>query len=325
MSDGRRDPWFIAAALVVHGGFLLAAHFAPPPTYRFEIEKPMDVVEINVDDLPTEKETPRVDQPENDQASVDRRREEHPENTDSPRPVHGEMRPNESGPTEPETAGPSEINPPPTDEYDPAPSQRTWEIPGSGKSRAWQLSDVMPKDGPPAPAPTEAPREKKVDRNKANEVLSQDLRDKDKKMGLNPPGAGTVASAAKSAVWSADIPDEATGTLTVVIGPGGKVKSVKANSNSGGTGAAWDAVAANVKASLAGQTLKFSSDYDKGAVVVLRVQSKRQMPSGGTPGNPVNFGVQKGGGVGGSFDLGDIGAKPIRQVLSSIVSVTPVK
>ena len=327
MGTLSRDALFVIGALAAHGLFIGVSSLMPEPSYTFAIEKPMDLVELDVESLPTQKEEPTketVDEP----GSLDRRREERPDTPDSPRIARGErpLDPANPNPVEP-PSGPTSDGPPP-DDYDAPPNaQKSWGmIPGApGGKRVWQVGGLVPDVGPAAPASTEAPAQQKVSRDKVNEVLGADLREKDKKLGLIPPGAGLVASTAKGAVRAGDLPDESRATLIVVIGPGGKIKSVKANSISGGTGGAWDAVAANVKASLAGQSLKFASDYDKGAIVVISVQSKRQMPSGGTPGSPVTLGQQKGGGLGGGFDLGDIGAKPVRVVYSSVVSVTPVK
>jgi len=167
------------------------------------------------------------------------------------------------------------------------------------------------------PAPTETPKTKKVSRDKANEVIGAALHAKDKDLGLQLAAAGTVASTVKDAVWSA-LPDDSRGAFVVVIGADGKVQSVKVASQAGGSAADWEAVAANVKASLSGRMMNLTDEYKKGAIVTVMVSSKRQLPSGSDPSSPISLGTTS------TFDISDIGAKSIRQVRTQ-TSIAAIK
>lgn len=323
--SGAFETKFFLGALAVHGVFLFIAWRTPEPKYDFEVDKPLDVVEIELpkqiekEDVPSE--VARIAVPG---AVAERPSDLRPDTRDA-RPSTGRA-PVETGAVDPGTTPPTETGPtPPANEYEDAPpGANTWTMPGApGGLKAYALPGVLADTGPAPAAPTAAPAAKKVDRDKANEILSADIREKDKKLGLNLPAAGTVASFVRSAVWGSDVPTEARAAIQVSVGANGKIQSVRVLSQSGGSSAAWEAVAASVKAGLAAQPLKMGGDYAKGAIITINVQSKMQMPSGNKSGDPVSLGITKSG-PGGSFDLADIGAKPIRQILVPF-SVVPVK
>lgn len=175
----------------------------------------------------------------------------------------------------------------------------------------------------PEAAPTEAPRRARPTREGVNELVASVRREEDAKKGMTLPGASNVASTVKSAVWGSDLPNETKGTLVVKVDASGKVTEVNVV---GGTGsaAAWQAVAAAVKASLASRSITLNTDYKKGAIITINVQSKMQLPSGAGPDGAFDIDVGKGSPLGGTFDLSDIGSKPKRQVYTPF-SVTPIK
>jgi hypothetical protein len=326
-STGALESKFLLAALAAHGVFLFVAWLTPAPKYDVDEDKPLDVVEIELPKDP-EKEDVReenVDRVVEPGAVAERPRDPSRPDTPDARPSRGSTAaPDATGDPAaepPVAAGPA----PPANEYEDAPpGANTWSMPGApGGMKVYALRGGMPDVAAAPAAPTEAPRAQKVDRNKANEILSADIRDKDKKLGLNLPAAGTVASFVKNAVWGSDVPTESRATIQIALDANGKVTSVRVTGQSAGAAGTWDAVAASVKASLSGQTLKMSGDFSKGAIITVNVQSKMQMPSGNKQGDPVSLNLGKSG-PGGSFDLADIGAKPIRQVLTPF-SVQPIK
>lgn len=172
--------------------------------------------------------------------------------------------------------------------------------------------------GPGKKADTTTRPPEKIAVGKANDVLQDALHEKDAKLGMILPAAGTVASTVKAAVSGSSVPDEAQGTVVVTLGADGSVTGVKVTSMAGGTAGDWEGIAANVKAALSAKTLVLTDEYKKGAVVTIVVKSKRQNPSGTDPDSPVKIGPES------TFDLSDIGAKPIRQVTTH-TAVTPIK
>ncbi len=319
----KTEAGFLAGGLLVHGLFLLVAWRTPAPTYSYTVDPTMEV------DLDLSKEVVKEDVHENEDrrpvepGSVARTSDVRPDGR--PNPVSGAIDPKS---TEPAT-GPAAETPPtgpaPSEYEDAPPGANTWQMPAGslGGPPVYTLRNAIPDQGPAPAAPTTAPAAKKVDRDKANEILTADVLERNKKLGLNLPAAGTVASILKSVVWASDAPQESKASFQIVLGPDGKVQSVRVGSANGGSAAIWEAVAANLKASLASQSLKLNGDYAKGAIITINVQSKMQMPSGNKSGDPLSLNVGKGG-PGGTFDLADIGARPIRQVLANF-NVVPIK
>jgi hypothetical protein len=174
----------------------------------------------------------------------------------------------------------------------------------------------MPQTGPKAP--TKAPKGKKADRGIANKVINDAVLAEDKKLGLDFPAGGTIASLFRAAVQGSDTPSEATASFAVALGPGGKVRSVTFVSASAGSESQWKAVAATVKAALATRKLTLSGHYAKGANVSVRVLSKMQMPSGNKVGAGLDLSLTQ------KFDVADIGARPVR-VVSASHNATPVQ
>lgn len=189
-------------------------------------------------------------------------------------------------------------------------------LPGLNGKEVWTYNGALPALPAPVPAPT-AVAAKPVERDIANKVLGDVLKDRDKKMGIDLPAAGSVASAVQAATYSHGTINEGRATFVITLGPGGKVNGVRVSSMSAGSEADWSAVANAVKASLASKTLALTGQYEKGAVVTVTITSKMQLPSGGKDFASLN-------GAGGTFDVTNIGTKQ-KRVVSQTFSVTPVK
>jgi hypothetical protein len=317
----RTELVFLGIGIVGHAAFIAGASRVKAPAYRYQ-----DVSVAYVDiEIPKTPEEHRVDDPEHPEdrevatndhiAGHDGRRGSDPRSL----PRIGSGNPDQTGaPNSDSTDSPSLTAEPRPDEYD-DPESQSFTMPGAiGGPKVWELAHEGEIGGNGPPAPTEAPKQKKVSREAANDVLGAAIKEKDKKLGLQLPAAGTVSSAARDIVWSSDLPETTAGTIVVQLGPDGSVISVTVASAGPGSSAQWQAVAANLKASLAGRGLKLTDEYKKGAIITVSVLSKMQNPSGTDPDNPVKLGTTT------TFDISDLGAKPIRQVRVSS-NVTPVK
>jgi hypothetical protein len=188
--------------------------------------------------------------------------------------------------------------------------------PGPGDS-AWMGAYVASLGDRGAPAETQTPKARTADAKSVNKALKDEIRKNDKKLGLGLPAAGTVASIFKATVQGSDAPNTANASFSVVLGPGGKVQSVKFLSASAGTNATWEGVARSVKAALASQKLTLTGDYVRGANIAINVVSKMQMPSGAKVGAGLELSLTQ------SFDVADIGSSPVR-VVSASASATPI-
>jgi hypothetical protein len=318
----KTEAIFLGIGVITHAAFIAAARHAHAPVYHYD-DVAVAYVEV---EIPTPPEDPHTDDPESPQnrevaandRGASRSSERHRGMTAKGAQRNAASNGGDQSTGTPETTTPSLTQEPQPDEYD-DPENPGFTMPGLNGSKVWQLPDVggeLGKNGPPAP--TDTPRTKKVSRDKANDVLASAIKDKDKKLGLQLPAAGTVGSAARDIVWSSDLPETTQGTIVVQLGPDGNVVSVTIASQGPGTAAQWQAVAANLKASLSGRGLKLTDEYKKGAIITVSILSKMQNPSATDPGSPVHFGTTT------TFDVSDIGAKPIRQVIPS-VNVMPVK
>jgi len=186
--------------------------------------------------------------------------------------------------------------------------------PGMGGKRLWQRYPGALPDDPlqMLPAPTQAPK-RKVDHQKATKLLRDGMRHKDRKLGLDFPGASAIASVIRGAVRASDAPFDCSGSFSVAVGPSGRVTRVVLNGYQGGTSSTWQAVQKSVKAQLAGRTFALKTAYAKGALVGVTVRSQMKMPGGGTGRSGATL----------SFDVTDVKARPTR-VVSVGVSARPV-
>jgi hypothetical protein len=320
----------VGFAVMLHAGALVVARAFPPPTYPASGDlRPLELVEVELPESPPEQPSelrsgaalaPSLDR------ALDRALDRDPSAAPRELAPGRVVDPGAAGPVAPSTErGPGEIvtAPEPGSSGDPndwsAPSTNDWAPPGIGpQGPLWaQPGMLAPSALAAAPAATAAPRAPRADRDVANKLLASDLRERDKKLGLQLPAAGSVASVVKGAVYAADVPSDARAAIQVTLGPGGRVTGVRVLSQSGGDAATWNAVAQSVKASLGGAKLALSGDWEKGATIVVNVQSKMQLPSGSAGGGGLDLSTTQ------SFDVGDIGAKA-RRVVYTTFSATPL-
>jgi len=326
----RAELYCAAVGLAAHIGLLAYARKAPSPVYTFVREDATDVViDTETPETPkdqiVEKDEPKDETPSNDSS------EEAGSNTAARHSAshvqiganHGDgaVIASENGDANSAGSAPDSTHRhhegPINDDYD-TDDVQTDEFDPLAQNGSHRRLGVEPDVGENGrPAPTTTQKTARIDRNKANDVLNKDLHEKDAKLGMILPAAGTVGSTVKAAAYEL-LPDKAQGTIVVTLGADGKVTSVKVASMAGGTSGDWEAVAANVKAALSAKTLNLNDEYKKGAIVAINVVSLMQNPSGTDPDSPVKFGTTT------TFDISDLGAEPIHQVRTQI-SVTPVK
>jgi hypothetical protein len=224
--------------------------------------------------------------------------------------------------TEATTIMPPDVEPPPLvasgappDEYGSLPPPGGPGVPGIGTGPLWAIPGVVPEATTPKPAPTTIAAAPPTDPKLAGRLISDVVREKDKLLGLDFPGAGTVASVVSEAVRGSNTPDVSRATFEVRIGPSGQVTSVKVIRSSAGVMGDWAAVASAVQGRLSGRSFTLPGAFASGAIITVEVNSDLRYPDGSTSGRP---GVSAGGGdsIGGSvnFDASNIGARPKRQV-----------
>ena len=243
-----------------------------------------------------------------------------PEQERQPDPRVAARLPSVDGRPQPTTTAepPPETNPQPAPtargtQFDELPDERRGVlgvpgVPGLGGNAVWTMPGVVEGTGrAPAPAPTVAPKARPVDKDIAGQVMRDALASRDKEMGIDLPAAGTVRSAVVAAVYSADLPDNARGTMQFRLGPNGQILGVQVLGTSGGTSEAWQRAANAAKAQLAGAGLSMAQ-YEKGAIITVNVSSKLQAPAG-------SKGGLQGSGV--AFDISNIGAHSTKQVHAS--------
>lgn len=325
---------FLIIAAVLHGALPVAAFVAPAAV----IDEPVTPIEVDVEidveptrppepqvELPSpEAATAAVETPRTDERAPTPRGAERPSSVE-PGPIPTTAPSVEPGPAPTGTGGMPGPGPAPTgtSEYDgppPAVPNGTGPLVGGGLpgigGNAWNIPGVVPDMGRPAPAPTVAPKPT-VDPKIATKVLDSAMKEKDKALGLDLPGAGTVASSVRAAVQATETPPESRATFEVRLSPTGQVLSVRVASSSGGSSETWARVAKIAQASLSGRTLAMTSSYAKGAVVYVNVQSLLTLPDGS------KSAIERKG-AGATFDVSNIGAHMQRVVRSSF-SVVAVK
>ncbi len=202
------------------------------------------------------------------------------------------------------------------DQYDALPEGNGDGIahaPGIG-APIWTLPGTIPVAPRAAPAPPVATGPAPVDKDIAGIVVRGAMMENDKRLGLDLPGAGTVATAVRSVVAGADTPSVGRASFEVRVGPDGRVLSVRVSGASGGTSDVWDRAAKAILAQLAGRSLQMNSNFAKGAIISVNVSSSMALPSGASSGV-----TQQGAGIG--FDVSDIGAHKSRSVKTSFTTV----
>lgn len=315
----RAELTFMGVAAVLHIGALYGAHLVPNKNLLAEREyAPLDLIEVEVDQK-LEKEQDKEQRVENVAAANIDRTQRDDENRPRDKRNRGESGtarfPGVDGA---DTGTGIEPGPGPTDPNDGFSAPDDPGIPGSGPGREiWRDGKLLALEKAPA-APTEAPKEKLADRDAANTTIKDVLRKKDKKLGLDLPAAGTVASIIKAQVQGSDAPGNVSASFIVKLGPGGSVTSVTVGAINGGNASMWNAIAASAKGAIAARKLNLTEDYKKGAIITVNVQSKMAMPSGAEVGAGLKLSLTQ------NFDVADIGASPVR-VITAPFSVAPVK
>jgi hypothetical protein len=316
----RSELAFMGVAAVLHLGALYGAHLVPHKNLLAEREyAPLDLIEVEVDEKLRKEEDEKVEERvvENIAAANDDRTARTDETrTRQSRGESGSARfPGVDGQ---DTGTGVEPGPGPSDPNDGFSAPEDPGIPGAGPGREiWRDGKLLALEKAPA-APTEAPKQKLASRDAANETIKDVLRKKDKKLGLDLPAAGTVASIIKAQVQGSDAPGSVSAVFTVKLGPGGTVNSVTVGAISGGNASMWNAIASSSKSAIAARKLNLTEDYQKGAIITVNVQSKIVMPSGSEVGAGLKLSLTQ------NFDVADIGAKPVR-VITAPFSAAPVK
>jgi len=276
-------------------------------------------MEIDIEDVivePPRPEDPRVERPEDPSLpndTVPRTTDPNVRSGDPNADPYAEPQPIvETAPTATPSAGPP-------DEYGAPPPPSGLGIPGLGGGPAWAIPGVVAEQARPKPAPTTVGPPPAVDRKIAGKVIGDLMREKDRQLGLDLPGAGTIATVVSEVVRGSGTPDVARATLEVRIAPGGRVASVRVVRSSAGNAGDWSAVAGAVNGRLASRQFTLPEAYAAGAIVMVEVVSRLQMPDGSTGGTNVNKGAGSdslGGSI--SFDVANIGARPKRHVRASV-------
>ncbi len=314
---------FFVIAAGLHAALPLMAFVAPLPA---PIEAPAPIegaIEVEVE--PTKPPPPEPAAAAVAPREETPRAEESPSRVERPAAVAGNVEPGPAptgAPTveAPGTAAPSvPAAPTGTSEYEgPPPAVLTGPaggLPGIG-ANAWNIPGVVPDMGKPAAAPTVSPKAT-VDPQIATKVLTDVMLEKDKGLGLDLPGAGTIASSVRTAVQGSALPSESAGTFEVRLSPTGQVLGVRVTSSSGGSSDSWAALAKIVAAMNAGKSFTMRSAFAKGAVVYINVKSTLTLPDGSKS-------VIERQGAGATFDLANIGAH-MQRVVKTNISVVAVK
>jgi hypothetical protein len=180
--------------------------------------------------------------------------------------------------------------------------------PGVG-TPIWALPGILPTAPPPRPAPTVTPRAAPTERDKAGQLLRGAMAANDHKLGLDLPGAGTIAAAVADGVRASDTPAESRSAFVVRLDANGKVVEVRAVRWSAGDPEAYHRAASIAAARLAGRSIAMPGAFASGALVSVEITSLLTLPAGGSGPS------RKGSSV--SFDLSDVGTKPRRVIRSS--------
>ncbi len=312
---------FVLVATGLHFFIPVVARIAPRP------EGPLLAIssgiarrmEIDIEDF---VEPPRPDEPRPERApdpavAVDDAR---PRTTDAVDPRAGDPNPQNVEPTQIEPVPTAMPSAGPPDEYGaPPPALPGAGIPGLGGGPVWAIPGVVPEGTAPKPAPTTVGPPPPVDRKIAGRLIADTMREKDRQLGLDLPGVGTIATVVSDVVRGSGTPDVARATLEVRIAPGGRIASVRVVRSSAGNSGDWSAVAGAVSGRLASRQFTLPEAYAAGAIVMVEVVSQLQLPDGSTGGTNIGKGGQSdalGGSV--SFDVSNIGARPKRHVRASV-------
>jgi hypothetical protein len=325
------DKKFLVAAFVLHLAVPVAAAVAPEPSWRrpkaAAVAPQSAEIEVDASVLP----------PMNDER-VDR---DEPSKPPSPERVPAQDAPRDEGPKEPADSDPTD-EPTPTHEPEPIangaeaspdsfpapepgpvpdpmsrpPSQ--YEVGGPGLGLRPGLGglpfDALPPDrGGRSAAPTET-NKRTYEVEAARRSIDKGLRTKDAQLGLDFPAASAIAAVLREAVRGSDTPFECQGSFSVTVNAGGKVTAVSLGGYAGGDPATWQIVRKAALSQLTSRIFEMKSSFVRGALVGVTIRSEHKMPGGGVSRQGASF----------SFDVADVGAKPVR-VVSMSFSAKPLE
>lgn len=166
----------------------------------------------------------------------------------------------------------------------------------------------------PAPKPSVSPEV--AAQNKLDASLAAAAASKDTEIGLG--AGGPVVSAAHDVSIGSDAPDTGTATVDVETDATGMVTEVHLVESSDAL--AWKKVAGKLHKRLATTRLTVPKGA-AGVTVRVKISAALKLPSGAAPGQPVTV-APKGIGIGGQFDLADIGQSPKRVVGVTVLRET---
>lgn len=314
-----RELTFLAAAVALHLGLLGLARVAPQSAWLRSTSaevRHVDAVEVELErpllEPPTTPSDPGPDAPQP-------AKETRPAPPAARRPTERSTAPLEPSATPALTAEPAASATPAgplPDEYGAPPGADPGVAlaPGLG-APIWALPGILPAQAPPRPAPTVAPKAAAIERDKAGQLLRASMASKDHKLGLDLPGAGTIASAVADGVRASDAPAESRSAFIVRLDAGGRVVEVRAVRWSAGGPEAYHRAASIAASRLSGRAIAMPDAYAAGALVSVEITSLLTLPAGGSGPS------RKGSSV--SFDLSDVGAKPHRVIRSSYTVKAP--
>jgi hypothetical protein len=311
------------AAFVLHLALPVAAAIAPEPFWRrvgiAPAPQPTEI-DVDVSQLPDEHPPEAHEDAAigDGRTAVNERRTDRTPRRDRAQPSHGDdVEPPEpivngaddspdSFPSAEPDARPDPMHTPPS----------LHEVGGPGAPGSMGLPPgVLPPDtgGDHGAAPTKT-RKRTYDKDAARASIDKGMRHKDAQLGLDFPAAAAIAAALVEGVRSSDAPDECRGSFGVSVSPAGKVTGIGVGGFTGGDAATWNMAKKTALALLSSRIFEMKSSFAKGATVSVTVVSQRKMPGGGVGRTGTTF----------SFDVADIGAKPVR-VVSSSFSAKPVE
>lgn len=315
----RTETISLTAALLLHAG-LLAARFLVHTPAAEALLPPAELRTIDIDSIEPPRALPPQERPSEPLPAAA---------AAAPLPANAEARrPSAAQPGNADPAAePAAPSPEPTtnpnappgrapDHYDGPPDDGhgVLGVPGMNGTPIWAMPGVVPTGEAPRAAPTEAPKPRPVDKDIAGTVIREAMRSNDKHLGLDLPGAGTVASSVQQAVYSSDTPDASRASIEVRLGADGKVLSVRVASFNGGSADMWARVANAAAAALRSKTLKMNEEFAKGGTIYVDVTSVSQLPDGSSS-------AIRPSGLGATFDVSDIGAHARRVVKTSFRAV----
>jgi hypothetical protein len=156
------------------------------------------------------------------------------------------------------------------------------------------------------PAPTET-QKRTYEVEAARRSIDKGIRVRDAQLGLDFPAASAIAAILRDAVRGSDAPFECQGSFAVTVNPAGKVTSVSLGGFAGGDPGTWQLIRKSALAKLSSRVFEMKSSFMRGALVGVTIRSEHKMPGGGVNRQGATF----------SFDVSDVGAKPVRVVSMS--------